>query len=133
MNSKYLKQLKKRKDQLIQEIKKSESDIVSLLDEFISLLETIDIDSLNSPKIEKKAITRLCKKCGKEFTPEGPNQKLCSVQCGLKRKTQKEKIKQKLTIGKNLSEEAKMRLENALDEIEKSNQERDSKPYEFNN
>lgn len=68
--------------------------------------------------------SRKCKKCGQEFFPAGNRQAYCSIECGLKPKPIKEKIRQL----KNLSKKEKEELETTLKEIEENNK----KPYEIN-
>lgn len=79
------------------------------------------INKPTASRVSKKP--RKCKKCGKNFTPEGNRQAYCSVECGMKPKSGLEKLKAK----KNLSPEEAAELEATLREIE----EKKKQPYQF--
>lgn len=50
---------------------------------------------------------RRCPTCGESFVPNGPRQKYCSEKCGLRPKSEKERLKQKR---KQLSVEKRTRI-----------------------
>jgi len=64
---------------------------------------------------------RECTTCGIQFQPQGNRQMRCSIKCGLKPKTQKEKLKKKPCEP----------IEKTMKEIELRRTERNTKPYEF--
>jgi hypothetical protein len=65
---------------------------------------------------------RKCVTCGNEFYPQGPRQRRCSLKCGLKSKSQKEKEKLK---------KPSEPIEKTLKEVEENQRRREAMPYEF--